>query len=117
MEALMEALSLEQGIEGAFIGTRHRRLDTDNLIDLQAVSKLFGSLIRRSQSGFELELVHFTVKEFLMNISPDDHSYSQYRLDRTMADKEIAETCLRNLNLAKFSVPSPHCVEELRLRV
>ena len=99
-EALMEALSMESDTE---------ELDPDNIIDLQAVLRFCGSLVRRSQNGFELELAHFTVKEFLIDISPQDHSYAQYRLDQTMAGKEIAETSLRYLNLAKFMVPYPQC--------
>jgi ankyrin repeat protein len=102
-DAFAEALSIDNETE---------RLDPDCIIDENAVSKLCGSLVRRSVDAEGLEFAHFTVEEFLRAINPEDRQFAHYRLVGDEADKEIATTCLCYLNLANFSKPLPP-VEEM----
>lgn len=102
-EAFAEALSIDSEME---------RLDPDCIIDENAVSKLCGSLVRRSVDAERLEFAHFTVEEFLRAIDPEDRQFAHYRLVGDEADKEIAATCLCYLNLTNFSKPLPP-VEEM----
>ncbi|KAI9705242.1 MAG: hypothetical protein M1820_005240 [Bogoriella megaspora] len=100
--------------EALSVGEDTTDMDVDDVIDLQAISKHCGSLVRRSQSApAALELAHFTVEEFLRGISVDDISFAKYRLDKHVASEEIAKTCLRYLNLETFSTLHLACQQDL----
>ncbi|KAL8881354.1 MAG: hypothetical protein Q9198_001432 [Flavoplaca austrocitrina] len=55
ISALCEAVSVETG---------QRKLDREAIPEEEDILRLCSSLVRRSVSGYKLELAHFTVKEF-----------------------------------------------------
>ena len=93
IDALKEALSIKEGI------ARLRRDAVPNEFD---ILRSCSSLVRRSASGEELELAHFTVKEFLLGIDRDSR-FSAYRVDVEQSEVELGKVCLTYLTLQDFN--------------
>ena len=92
INALREALSMKDGTQ---------KLDRDAVPDEFVLLRSCSSLVRKSTSGQELELAHFTVKEFLLGI--DCHSeFSAYRIDVKQSEVESGKACLTHLTLQDF---------------
>ncbi|KAL9026615.1 MAG: hypothetical protein Q9196_004741 [Gyalolechia fulgens] len=68
ISALCEAISVEAG---------QRKLDREAIPEEEDILRLCSSLVRRSVSGQNLELAHFTVKEFLTSV--DTRSNGSFR--------------------------------------
>ena len=61
------------------------------------------ALIRKSASGFKLELAHFTVKEYLQKLDEvADNEFGAYHIQPEPCQIELAEVCLTYLNLDDF---------------
>ena len=93
ISALKEALSIQEGIP---------RLDNDAITHEYDIQRSCGSLVRKSASGQELELAHFTVKEFLLEIDRDSR-YAVYRVDVEGSEVELGKVCLTYLTLQDFN--------------
>lgn len=78
INALREALSMKDGTQ---------KLDRDAVPDEFVLLRSCSSLVRKSTSGQELELAHFTVKEFLLGIACDS-DFSAYRVDVEQSEVE-----------------------------
>ena len=76
-------------------------LDRDAIPDEFILLRACGSLVRKSTSGRQLELAHFTVKEFLLGIDCDSN-FSAYRVDVEQSEVELAKACLTYLTLQDF---------------
>ena len=92
INALREALSMKDGTQ-----TLDREVVPDEFVLLRACS----SLVRKSTSGQELELAHFTVKEFLLSIDCES-PFSAYRFDLEQSEVELGKACLTHLTLQDF---------------
>ena len=90
--ALREALSIKDGTQ---------KLDRDAVPEEFVLLRACSSLVRKSTSGQELELAHFTVKEFLLGIDRDTE-FSAYRVDVEQSEVELGKTCLTYLTLQDF---------------
>ena len=93
ISALREALSMKDGIS---------RLDRDAVPDGFVILRSCSSLVRKSASGLDLELAHFTVKEFLLGIDCDSE-FSTYRVDVKASGLELGKICLTYLTLQDFN--------------
>lgn len=106
IKALCEVVSIE------FEDTR-RNLEA--IPDEFEILRWCSSLVRKSANGEELELSHFTVKEFLTHIeSPQDTSIGAYRIDPTRDELIFGKVCLIYLNFQDFDQKGPysrHAVE------
>lgn len=91
--AFREALSIKDGTQKV-----DREAVPDELVLLRACS----SLVRKSTSGQELELAHFTVKEFLLGIDCDSDFFA-YRVDVKESEVELGKVCLTYLTLQDFN--------------
>ena len=95
IDALSESLSVEVG---------DSRLNSEAIPDEFEILHWCSSLVRKSVDGHHLELAHFTVKEFLMQISRDkDNEFQPYGTELDAANMEMAETCLTYLNFEDFT--------------
>lgn len=92
ISALREALSMKDGTQ---------RLDRDAVPDEFVLLRACSSLVRKSTPGQELELAHFTVKEFLLGIDCDS-DFSAYRVDVEESEVELGKACLTYLTLQDF---------------
>ena len=92
ISALREALFMEDGTQ---------RLDRDAVPDEFVLLRACSSLVRKSTSGQELELAHFTVKEFLLGIDFNSQ-FSAYRVDVEQSEVELGKACLTHLTLQDF---------------
>ena len=92
ISALREALSMKDGTQ---------KLDNDAVPDEFVLLRACSSLVRKSTSGQELELAHFTVKEFLLGIDRDSE-FSAYRVDVEQSEVELGKVCLTYLTLQDF---------------
>ncbi|KAL8950877.1 MAG: hypothetical protein Q9222_003111 [Ikaeria aurantiellina] len=62
------------------------------------------SLLRKSADGKCLELAHFTVKEFVLQIEDDDAGeFALYRVGAGHSDNELAKVCLTYLHFDDFN--------------
>ena len=95
--ALREALSMKDGTQ---------RLDRDAVPDEFILLRACSSLVRKSTTGQELELAHFTVKEFLRGIDCDS-KFSAYRVDVEQSEVELGKACLTHLTLQDFDSRVP----------
>ena len=90
--ALREALSIKDGTQ---------KLDRDAVPEEFVLLRACSSLVRKSTSGQELELAHFTVKEFLLGIDRDS-DFSAYRVNVEQSEVELGKACLTHLTLQDF---------------
>jgi ankyrin repeat protein len=104
LSALAEAISIDEGVN---------HLDADDIKDESAILHWCSSLIRKSASQKEVELSHFTVKEFLMDINAETQSaFLRYRLRPETEDSELAKTSLTYLCLDNFSESYPETYDQ-----
>ena len=82
------------------------RLDRLAVSDEFEILRWCSSLVRKSASGRELELAHFTVKEFLLGIDCNSE-FSAYRVDVEESELELGKTCLTYLSLQDFNSRIP----------
>lgn len=96
MPQLQEALAVKEGDTSLQLRQKPNE---------QSIVRHCGSLIRKIQSpsGPTLELAHFTVEEFLRNLSAMDSQFAQYRIDGKSDSLDIAKICLSYLNFDNFS--------------
>ena len=98
ISALCEAVSIETG---------QRKLDREAIPEEEDILRLCSSLVRRSVSGHNLEIAHFTVKEFLTsNDTRSNASFSTYHvppLDRTIRSAVIAKIYLTYILFEDFN--------------
>ncbi|TVY21838.1 Serine/threonine-protein phosphatase 6 regulatory ankyrin repeat subunit C [Lachnellula arida] len=67
------------------------------------------SLIRwKDQEMKYIELAHFTVKEFLVSIDPDEQTHlADYRIEVSKDEYDLAKICLTILNFDEFGATQP----------
>ena len=93
-QALCEAVSVDPG---------STKLNSEAIPDEYEILHWCSSLVRRSAEGEELELAHFTVKEFLQQIeSSRDVSMAAYRIHYETDKISRAKVCLTYLNFKDF---------------
>ena len=93
--ALCEAVSLKPG---------DTFLNREEIPAEEEILRYCSSLVRKSTSGFSLELAHFTVKEYLQKLGEvADHEFGTYHIQHLPCDIELAEVCLTYLNLDDFA--------------
>lgn len=78
------------------------KLDRDAVPDEFVILRWCSSLVRKSASGLDLELAHFTVKEFLLGINCDSE-FATYRVDVEESGLELGKICLTYLTLQDFN--------------
>lgn len=104
-EALCEAVSIDLG---------NTRRNPDAIPDEFEILRWCSSLVRKSADGKNLELSHFTVKEFLTHIgSLQNNSIGAYRIDTGRDRLILARVCFTYLNFEDFDQGgpfSPHAV-------
>ncbi len=93
ISALREALPMKDGIS---------KLDRAAVPHEFDLLRWCSSLVRKSASGRELELAHYTVKEFLLGIE-DGNEFSDYRIDVEESEVELGKACLTHLTLQDFN--------------
>lgn len=95
LAALAEAITINEG---------DKRLDRDAIPDEDAILRWCSSLVRKSVGSENLELAHFTVKEFLLAIDPvKQHRVQAYRVQIMQCQAELAKTCLTYLCFEDFA--------------
>ena len=97
VEALCEAVSID------FDSTRR---NPEAIPDDYEILRRCSSLVRRSENGKELELAHFTVKEFLQQIDPQ-RDLCGYRINADTDNLILAKVCLTYLNFEDFNHGGP----------
>ena len=98
-QALCEAVSVDLG---------STNLNSEAIPDEYEILHWCSSLIRKSADGEELELAHFTVKEFLQQIdSSRDVSIAAYRIHDETDEISLAKVCLTYLNFKDFDESVP----------
>jgi len=72
------------------------------------VMRWYSSLVRLKAHSEVIELAHFTVKEFLLNIDPTKQaSVAEYKIDIVEDECYLAKNCLTILNFEEFSINPP----------
>ncbi|KAL6716642.1 hypothetical protein ACLMJK_006210 [Lecanora helva] len=93
-EALLEAISIDIG---------DTRRNADKIPDEIAVLSGCSSLVRQSTDRNWIELAHFTVKEYLLELGQSkDSKYTAYGFGEESAINEITQVCLTYLNFEDF---------------
>ena len=98
VQALCEAVSIDFGTT---------RQDTEAIPDEFEILHRCSSLVRKSEDGEKLELAHFTVKEFLQQIDPENISVGAYRYDPGNDGLILAKVCLTYLMFDDFDQGGP----------
>ena len=94
VDALCEATSIEAA---------DSKRNVEAIPEETEILRWCSSLVRESVDGNRLELAHFTVKEYLMQIDPTEkNEFSSYGMEGS-AHLEIAERCLTYLNFEDFN--------------
>ena len=92
--ALCEAVSVNVG---------DSRRDLHAIPDEADILKWCSSLVRKSADGTTIELAHFTVKEFLLQLKDEDTGeFAAYCVRLGHDEIELAKTCLTYLNFQEF---------------
>ncbi|KAL9035014.1 MAG: hypothetical protein Q9180_005089, partial [Flavoplaca navasiana] len=99
ISALCEAVSIETG---------QRKLDREAMPEEEDILRLCSSLVRKSVSGHNLELAHFTVKEFLTSgDTRSNGSFGIYHVppfDRETGSAVIAKSLLTYVLFEDFNI-------------
>ena len=94
LPALCEVISVEEG---------DMKLDVDSLPDEEEVLRWCSSFVRRDTTTMNIELAHFSVKEFLKAIDPDESpQYAAFRFSTPHDEPSMAVTCLTYLCFHDF---------------
>ena len=97
IDALCEAISIDFGDTSC---------NAEAIPDVADVLRWCSSLVRKSTHGDHLELAHFTVKEYLLQISRTlDSDFAAYGIDEDREEIELAMVCLTYLSFEDFD----HC--------
>ena len=98
-KALCEAVSIDFG---------STRRNSEAIPDEFEILYRCSSLVRKSENGENLELAHFTVKEFLQQIDPQrDVLISGYRVNPRTDELILAKVCLTYLTFEDFNQGRP----------
>ncbi|KAL8915758.1 MAG: hypothetical protein Q9172_006692 [Xanthocarpia lactea] len=90
--------------EAAAINLGDTSRDVDSISDEFEILRRCSSLVRKSADDDCLELAHFTVKEFLQQIGPEDSGeFAAFRIGPYHGDMELAKTCLTYLSFDDFN--------------
>lgn len=93
-EALREAVSISMG---------DTRRDIDKVSDEYEMLRWCSSLIRKGADHGSLELAHFTVEEFLLQLGDEESGeFASYRVGFEHIESEVAKVCLTYLNFRDF---------------
>ncbi|KAM0153906.1 hypothetical protein ACHAQE_007445 [Botrytis cinerea] len=96
-----ESLTIAQLLQALAVRPGDETFEKENMTTLEELLNWCSSLIRRKSQSDELELAHFTVKEYLLSISEEcGPGLSQYRLSGDHA--EIVRVCCNFLSLLEF---------------
>ena len=116
-ETESDALGIAALCEALAIRTGDRKRDVKAIPDERDVLRWCSSLVRKSTNGYSLELAHFTVQEFLLEI---DHSandeFSAYSIDGKRDSLELAQVCLTYLNFEDFDQEGNFSLAATRFR-
>ncbi|KAI4181822.1 MAG: hypothetical protein LQ348_004959, partial [Seirophora lacunosa] len=83
IEALCEAVSIDLG---------DTEMEDDKISDETEILRWCSSLVRQAANGGYLELAHFTVKEFLKGIGPEDNGeFALYRIGSGHGEDHLAK--------------------------
>ncbi|KAL8766046.1 MAG: hypothetical protein Q9209_007075 [Squamulea sp. 1 TL-2023] len=93
-DILCEAVSINLG---------DTRRNAEAVPDGDEILRWCSSLVRTAESGRCIELAHFTVEEFLLQIAENDGEFAAYRISPGHDDVELAKVCLTYLNLQDFN--------------
>jgi len=98
-------LSIPQLCEAISLPDDQDYLDDDDLVDPEEIARRCSSLVRRRtlmESRDLIEYAHFSVKEYLQNISPESR-FGSFRFSEAEAMRSFTTTSLRFLMLSNFS--------------
>lgn len=106
--ALCEAISLNLD---------DTRRDTDSIPDEVEILRWCSSLVRKSPDGNYLELAHFTVQEFLLQIVDDDEGeFAIFRIGPGHDEIELAKVYLTYLTFQDFDEGQRTTIEDSKRR-
>lgn len=77
-------------------------LDEGNTISEQEISRRCSSLIRKTEDGLYFEFAHFSVQEFLEDMTALQPRLKAYFINRQIGLRTLATQCLRFLQLENF---------------
>ncbi|KAF7925061.1 uncharacterized protein EAE98_007149 [Botrytis deweyae] len=102
-----EPLTITQLLQALAVRPGDETFEKENMTTLEELLNWCSSLIRQKSQSDELELAHFTVKEYLLSLSEEcGPAISQYRLSGDHA--EIVRMCYDFLSLSEFDgIPLP----------
>ncbi len=99
-----EELSVAALCEAVSINPGDTLLNRDSIPPVEEILRCCSSLVRKSASGYGLELAHFTVKEYLQKLNEvADNEFGAYHIQHLLCNIELAEVCLIYLNLDDFT--------------
>lgn len=104
-------LSIKALCEATSINEEDIQLDREAVADEDEILHWCSSLVRKSASGFGLELAHFTVKEFLEAIDRKS-KLAAYRIKPEDEHLEMGKICLTYLCLQDFEAGSASSKED-----
>jgi hypothetical protein len=99
-----DPLSTKELLEAVSINEGDTELDSDAMPDEEGILKWCSSLVRRTPNGNRLELAHFTVEEFLLEIDANDLNspYARYKITPEDQDLALAKLCMTYLLFNDF---------------
>ncbi|KAH7013160.1 ankyrin repeat-containing domain protein [Ilyonectria destructans] len=97
-----EALTTREICEAVSISHDCDTLDDDDILDENEILRWCGSLVRKSSNGYEIEFAHFTVKEFLQDSCPKDHTLSFYAVSHEKIYQFLGSICLYYMTLEDY---------------
>jgi hypothetical protein len=99
-----EPLSTKELLEAVSISEGDTELDSDAMPDEEGILKWCSSLVRKTPNGERLELAHFTVEEFLLEIDANElnNPYARYKITPEDQDLALAKLCMTYLLFNDF---------------
>jgi len=98
---LEKYLTVSQLCEAVSIPDTVDEMDSDDVVDEAEISRRCSSLIRKSFGGNSFEFAHFTVLEYLQNISSSS-PLEFFRFSKTQATSSLLSTSFRFLTFPTF---------------
>jgi hypothetical protein len=99
-----DPLSTKELLEAVSISEGDTELDSDAMPDEEGILRWCSSLVRRTPNGDRLELAHFTVEEFLLEIDANELNspYARYKISPEDQDLALAKLCMTYLLFNDF---------------
>ncbi|KAF2113185.1 hypothetical protein BDV96DRAFT_601378 [Lophiotrema nucula] len=104
-------LTIDELTEAVSVDLDSNSLDLESKVDEETIRLVCSSLLRKVNDTY-LEIAHFTVKEYIASIDPNEEKIGVFSIDEARTRPILGRVCLAYLCMEDFNGPPPSSIEE-----